>query len=224
MDDGAHDQRGVPRSGCAVPPRSRRRRRQPGGARHHGRAAHLDRGLRPDRRRPAERLVAGRGPAARRAPRDRGVGARPRPGDRPPAGARAHHRLLRRDLPRSTDPPPRRRADHGRTPSAQAARPRAADAVQEARAERQEAAAGEGADHRGPARDREAAYAEGRLRLHRGRRRGRDLARPRPTGVRGHRVPPVDPARRLAGGHVPRGARRPGARCRSASRRPASPG
>ena len=34
------------------------------------------------------------------------------------------------------------------------------------------------------------------VRLHRRRRRGRALACPRPPGVRGHRVPPVDPARR----------------------------
>ena len=53
------------------------RGRQPGRARHHGRAAHLDRGLCPDRRRSAGCLVAGRCPAARRAPGDRGV--RPRP-------------------------------------------------------------------------------------------------------------------------------------------------
>ena len=37
---------------------------------------------------------------------------------------------------------------------------------------------------------------EGGVRLHRRRRRGRALARPRPPGVRGHRVPPGDPARR----------------------------
>ena len=65
-------------------------------------------------------------------------------------------------------------------------------------------------DDRRPARDRQAAYAQGRLRLHRGSGRGRDLAGPGPAGVRGHRVPPLDPARRLAGRHLARGARRPG--------------
>ena len=84
-----------------------------------------------------------------------------------------------------------------------------AHAVQEADAQRHRPPAREGAHDRRPARDREAPHAEGAVRLHRGRRRGRALARSRPPGVPGHRVPPVDPAQRARGRHEPRGARRP---------------
>ena len=121
-------------------------------------------------------------------------------------------------------PPPRRRADmvERHLPKPRDLAPLMQFKKPELSAE--EAAAGEGADRRGPARDREAAYAEGRLRLHRGRRGGRDLAGPGPAGVRGHRVPPLDPARRLAGRHRPARCSAARSRCRSASRRPASPG
>ena len=60
----------------------------------------------------------------------------------------------------------------------------AADAVQEAGAERQDAAPGEGADDRGSAPHRQAAHPQGGVRLHRRRRRGRAVARPRAAGVR----------------------------------------
>ena len=54
----------------------------------------------------------------------------------------------------------------------------------------------DGADDRGPAADRQAAHAQGGVRLHRRGGRGRGVAGAGAPGVRGHRVPPGDPARR----------------------------
>ncbi len=106
------------------------------------------------------------------------------------------------------------RAGSGHTREGEASRPtsprpRAAPALQAPGAERAHPAPGGGADDRGPARDRPPAHAEGGVRLHRGSGRGRDLARPRPPGLRGRRVPPADPARRRDGRHERGGPRRP---------------
>ena len=120
----------------------------------------------------------------------------------------------RRPARRSRDPASslaakNREGNHGPTSAPPASRDLRARAVQEARAGREEAPPGGGAHDLGPARHRQAPDPEGRLRLHRRRRRGGDLAGPRPAGVPGHRVPPLDPARRRRSRHQLRDLRRP---------------
>ncbi|CAA9282693.1 MAG: L-lactate dehydrogenase, partial [uncultured Blastococcus sp.] len=91
------------------------------------------------------------------------------------------------------------------TSAAEAPRSGTTAEVQEADVLAEGASAGVITHGRGPAPDREAAHAEGRVRLRR-RRSGRGgVARPGAAGVRRHRVPPGDPARRLPGEHLPRG-------------------
>src|SRR5688500_8342634 len=81
-----------------------------------------------------------------------------------------------------------------RSPDAQMVRAEAAAAAEADHGEPDGAAAGEGADHRGPPGDRETPYAALGVRLHRRRRGVRDQPAPGAPAVRGDGAAALDPA------------------------------